>query len=161
MHAQLGIAERVIQTLKKKAMVLLQMSRLPADTFYVYALDHAVTLYNRTFHSSLKEAPIKILKPNWTLDPKRFVKLGSTVFYKVGKSKTTQAFGVYIGECSDSTEHTIKIFSGSKRIVRRNATTVKFDETYLSRHRIPELHDTFLSADFLTFQLYKTPSIQI
>ena len=144
MHAQNGLAERVIMTLKKKTQVLLQMARLPHDKFFPWAMRHAVTLYNRTYHSSLKEAPIKLLNHRWKRQDRRFPKFGSTVFYE-DKKKTLS--GIYIGECEESLEHTVRIYGVSGQIIRRNASTCRYDETYLSRRKMPELFNIFLKRN--------------
>jgi len=142
-HQQNGIAERVIQTLRRKATSLLNSARLDVR-FFSEALQYAVQLYNRTFHSSINKVPMSemINKPVNEDYLRRFKKFGSVVFYDDG-------IGIFLGPDYNSTEGTILILSESRNVVRRNMLAVAFDETLLSRRKLPALQDLFVGLDTL------------
>ena len=114
-HQGNAYAERVIGTLKRKALALLNFSRL-TSIFYGDAFMHAIMLYNRTIHSSTNIAPLSSLQgKDITLkDLQQFKIFGSTVFYEKGN------LGLYIGHDERSTSGTIKIVSAYKTLIPRD-----------------------------------------
>ena len=137
-HANNPFAERIIGTLRKKALALLNAGRLNFH-FFGDALIHATLLYNRTFHAGIEGIPFELLN-NRKLEP-NFVDglrmFGSTVFYE-GDT------GLYIGQCPHSTSGTAKIFTKRKTVIRRSILHCTFDETLLSRNLIRDLELYFL-----------------
>ena len=138
LHAQNGTCERLIQTLRRKAVKLLNAARL-STAFLSEAICHATTLYNRTPHRSLnfktplEKATGKEISPEFY---KRFPMFGATVFFD-------QGLGLYLGSCNESTEGTILIFTTNQTLIRRNRLACSFDETLLSRRLMPELKQFF------------------
>jgi len=141
-HEGNAYAERVIQTLKNKAISLLNHSRL-IDIFYFDAIDYATILYNRTYHSSISTTPFeKLHSSSLTVkDYDRFLTFGSTIFFE------NNGVGLFLGFCSRSTSGTIKILNSSKKIIRRNLLSIKWDETFMSRYLLPTLSDYFRSSN--------------
>ena len=137
-HQGNGYAERVIQTIRNKALAMLNHSKLSSD-FYFDAVDYATMIYNRTHHSILKCSPYEKLNRK-DLDIKhfnRFLTFGATIFYeRNGK-------GIFLGCCKSSTTATVKILSMKRRIVRRNLLSITADETFMSRYMLSTLEKYF------------------
>ena len=143
-HQQNGLAERLIQTLRKKAVTLLNDSRL-SMRWFPEALSYASDLYNVTFHSKLDDIPLKVAtdKEIDTGYLERFKRFGSTCYYDDGA-------GIFLGFCADSLRGTVLILNKLKNVIRRNALACKFDETMVSRRDLPELIDEFTGYQTLT-----------
>ena len=145
MHQSNPFVERVIQTIRRKAIKLLNFAQL-SDTMFSYALKHATFLYNRTTHSALRTTPYNVIFADSHLDTLKNIPIfGSTVFFENGK------FGIFIGVCTRSTTGTIIILPESLVPIRRNALSCRFDETFVSRHLFKNLK-TKLSTEILTLE---------
>lgn len=71
--------------------------------------------------------------------------------------------GLFMGPNHDSTVGTILIYTAQRQIVRRSMLNVRFDETFVSRKKVPTLSDIFLGYQVNTFDnifpdAYDTPN---
>ena len=147
-HQTNGTAERVIRTLKQKTTALLNDGKLTPD-FNSEALKHAVYLYNRSYHSGIKDVPFNVYtgRKLTSRSLKFYKRFGSTVFYDQGTK-----LGVYLGRCQRSVTGTCLIYSTTKNIIRRNYLACRFDETLLTRNKMPELEPIFMEYKNLTVE---------
>ena len=108
-HAQqCGVVERVIGTLKRKTIVLLNAAHMNQNSFS-YALEHSCNIYNNTYHSSIKISPLDAWKGSGSRKSlKAFRNSEAVAFYEDGK-------GFHVRKCHEFTPRTIKILSEADR----------------------------------------------
>ena len=139
-HQQNPFAERIIGTIRRKSLSLLNHAKL-SSYFLGDAILHAQQLYNITWHSSLKTTPFEAFHGRKLEESfyNRFKVFGSTIFYDKGH------FGLFLGLCNQSTPCVAKIFTPEEKLIRRNLADVRLDETLLSRYLLKDLKRLFTS----------------